>query len=212
MSRNFSVSPRLLASAPRLPLNLPLNLKDPRVLVRAALGVLLLANIVAALIAFKPWGGSAADLAQEQVNLQQQLTSLKARLEKSKALVSKAEHARQDGDAFLSEYTTDRQIAFSTIVAELERVAHEAGIQARPVNYELDPVEGSDALSQMTISAAYEGSYTSLMKFVNLLDKSPRFLIIESLMAAPQQTNAGDLLSVTIKLDTFVREQPGNPI
>jgi len=31
-------------------------------------------------------------------------------------------------------------------------------------------------------------------------------------MAAPQQANAGDLLSVSIKLDTFVREQAGNPI
>ena len=63
----------------------------------------------------------------------------------------------------------------------------------------------------MTISAAYEGNYASLTKFVNLLDKSPRFLIIESLMAAPQQSTNGDLLSVTIKLDTFVREQPAVP-
>ena len=53
MSRSFSVSPRM---------NVPLNLKEPRVLVRAALGVLLLANIVAALLVFKPWGGSAEDL------------------------------------------------------------------------------------------------------------------------------------------------------
>ena len=64
----------------------------------------------------------------------------------------------------------------------------------------------------MSISAAYEGNYTSLLKFVNLLDKSPRFLIIEGLTAAPQQSNAADLLNVVIKLDTFVREQSGNPI
>jgi type IV pilus assembly protein PilO len=76
----------------------------------------------------------------------------------------------------------------------------------------LTQVEGSDTLDQLSISAAYEGSYAALTKAVNLLDKSPRFLIIESLMAAPQQSNAGDLLSVTIKLDTFVREQPGTPI
>jgi Tfp pilus assembly protein PilO len=206
MSKSFNVSPRLMAVAPRL------NLKDPRVLVRAGLGLLVAANIAAALMAFKPWGGSAEDLAREQLGLQQQLTSMQARLEKTKALVAKAERARTAGDDFLTEYTTDRRTTFSTILAELERVTHEAGIEARPVSYELDQVEGSDTLYQMTISAAYEGSYTSLTKFVNLLDKSPRFLIIESLMAAPQQSNAGDLLSVTIKLDTFVREQPGNPI
>jgi len=189
-----------------------MKIKDPRFLVRAALGVLVLANIAAALMAFKPWGGSAEDLARERAGLQQQLTAAQGRLEKTKALVSKAERARKEGDGFLAEYTTDRRTTFSTIFAELERVAQEAGIQPRPVSYELNQVEGSDTLSQMNISAAYEGSYANLTKFINLLDKSPRFLIIESLMAAPQQANAGDLLSVSIKLDTFVREQAGNPI
>jgi type IV pilus assembly protein PilO len=206
MSKSFSVSPRLLAGGSGR------KIKDPRVLVRAALGVLVLANIAAALVAFKPWGGSAEDLARERADRQQQLSALQGRLEKTKALVAKAERARKEGDGFLAEYTTDRRTTFSTIFAELERVAQEAGIQPRPVSYELNQVEGSDTLYQMNISAAYEGSYANLTKFINLLDKSPRFLIIESLMAAPQQANAGDLLSVSIKLDTFVREQAGNPI
>jgi type IV pilus assembly protein PilO len=210
MSKTFSVPPRLLRGAPGL--KVPLSLKDPRVLVRAALGVLVVANIAAALIVFKPWGGSAEDLARQQADLQQQLTSGQARLAQTKALVTKAQRARSEGDGFLAEYTTDRRTTFSTITAELERVSREAGIQPRPASYDLSQVEGSDTLYQMTISAAYEGTYASLTKFVNLLDKSPRFLIIESLMAAPQQSNAGDLLSVTIKLDTFVREQTGNPI
>ncbi len=206
MRKSFSVSPSLLTGGSRL------SFKDPRVLVRIGLGVLVLANIVAALIALKPWGGSAEDLAREKEGLAQQLSSMRARLAKTKALVGKAERARKEGDGFLTEYTTDRRTTFSTIFAELERVAHDAGIQPRPVSYELDPVEGSNALYQMTISAAYEGTYASLTKFVNLLDKSPRFLIIENMTAAPQQNNAADLLSVSVKLDTFVREQPGSPI
>src|SRR5580700_10598204 len=172
MPKSFSVSPRLLARAPRLgvPLNLPLNLKDPRVLVRAGLGVLVVANLAAALIVFRPWGGSAEDLAREQVNLQQQLSAMQGRLEKTKALVIKAEHARQEGDGFLAEYTADRRTVSSTIFTELDRVAREAGIQPRPLSFNLDPVEGSDTLYQMDISAAYEGTYASLTKLVNLLD------------------------------------------
>lgn len=206
MPRTFSVSPNLLAGGGQL------SLKNPRVLVRAALGVLVLANIVAAVMVFKPWGGSAEDLTREQASLEQQLGTMQAHLDQAKALVGKCQRARKEGDRFLAQYTTDRRTTFSTIFAELERVAHEAGIQPRPASYELDQVEGSDTLYQMTISAAYEGSYASLTKFVNLLDKSPRFLIIESLMAAPQQTNTGDLLSVSIKLDTFVREQSGSAL
>lgn len=112
MSKSFSVSPRLLAGSPRL------NLKDPRVLVRAALAVLVLANVVAALLAFKPWGGSAEDLARQQVDMQQRLASMQTRLAKTKALVAKAERARKEGDGFLTQYTTDRQHTFSTIYAE----------------------------------------------------------------------------------------------
>jgi type IV pilus assembly protein PilO len=206
MSKSFSVSPTLLAGSSRV------NLKDPRVLVRAALAVLVVANIAAALLVFKPWGGSAEDLAREQVDLQQQLTSMHTRLDRTKALVAKAESARKEGDGFLTEYTADRRTTFSTITAELDRVASESGMQPRPASYELDQVEGSDTLSQLNISAAYEGSYIGLTKLVNLLDKSPHFLIIESLTASPQQSNAGDLLSVTIKVDTFVREQQGHSL
>jgi Tfp pilus assembly protein PilO len=204
MPKAFKVAQRFLPATAHIPL------KDPRVLVRAMLGALVLANIVAALIVFKPWGGSAEDLARQQAGMRQQLTTMQVRLAQTKALVVKAQRARKEGDAFLSEYTTDRRTTFSTIFAELERVAHEAGIQPKPVNYELEAVEGSDTLSQMTITAAYEGNYANLTKFVNLLDKSPRFLIIEGLTAAPQQSNTGDTLSVTIKLDTFVRIEPGS--
>jgi len=201
--------PKSFSVAQHLPGASSLNLKEPRVLVRAGLGVLVVANLVAALLLFKPWGGSAEDLARTSSSLRQQLTNMQARLAQTKGLVSKAEKARVEGDRFLEEYMTDRRTTFSTIFSELERIAHEAGVQPKPASYDLEQVEGSDTLFQMSISAAYEGSYANLTKFVNLLDKSPRFLIIESLMAAPQQTNAGDILSVTVKLDTFVREQPG---
>ena len=48
----------------------------------------------------------------------------------------------------------------------------------------------------------------ALSKFVNLIDKSDRFLIIENMSAAPQQT--GQNLNVQIKIDTFMRERQGD--
>ena len=65
-------------------------------------------------------------------------------------------------------------------------------------------------MSQLTITAGFEGTYQSLTKFVNLLDKSPKFLIIESMQASPQQ--AGAVLNVSLKLDTFVRESIGSAL
>ena len=102
----------------------------------------------------------------------------------------------------------DRRVTYALIVDELNLTAKEAGIKEKERTFQLDPVEGSDTLSQMTISAGYEGTYANLTKFMNLLDKSQRFLIIESMVAAPQQNSQN--LNVSLKLDTFVTETPGS--
>jgi len=190
-----------------MPRNFRAALKDPRVVMRAIIGALLAANLVAAVLAFKPLGGSAGDLRKQQVDLGRQLAQAQARFMKSKALVDKVEMARRDGDDFLAKYFTDRRTTFSTVIAELDRAAVESGVKPRDRSAELNAIEGSDTLQMMSISAGFEGSPAALEKFVNLLDKSPRFLIIESMQAAPQQN--GQVLTVTVKLDTFVKEAPG---
>ncbi|MBZ5577282.1 MAG: hypothetical protein LAP40_12040 [Acidobacteriia bacterium] len=190
-----------------MPKNFKAVIRDPRVVVRGVIGVLLAANLAAAVMAFKPFGGSADELRQRRSELQLQLTQSQARLARTKQLAGKVEMARTQGDEFLSQYVTDRRTTYSTILEELDRTAQEAGIKTRDRNVELNPIEGSDTLEMMSITAGYEGSYANLQKFVGLLDKSPRFLIIESLSAAPQQ--GGQVLNVSLKLDTFVKEAPG---
>src|SRR5690242_9445796 len=190
-----------------MPRNFKAALRDPRVLVRALLAVLLAANLGAAVMAFKPFGGSADDLRRERGELQARLAQLQTHLAQTRKLASKVQSARVEGDNFLDRYVTDRRTMSSTIFEEMDRTAQQAGIKPRDRNVELSPIEGSDTLEMMSITAGYEGPYESLEKFVNLLDRSPRFLIIESLVAAPQQ--GGQMLNVTLKLDTFVKEPPG---
>lgn len=183
-------------------------MKDPRAVARAVVGALLLANVAAALVAFHPWGGSAEDLRREQEQLTSQAAAAIKRLQYTKALVAKVERARTEGDEFLTHYVTDRRFSSSAITDELTRTAQLAGIRQKEVVFTEEPVEGSDTILQWTISAGYEGTYQNLTKFMNLLDKSPRFLIIESMAATPQQS--GPNLNVSIKLDTFVRQTPGS--
>ena len=44
---------------------------------------------------------------------------------------------------------------------------------------------------------------------MNLLDKSPRFMIIENMQAAAPQQAGGQKLNVLLKIDTFVKDTPG---
>lgn len=187
-----------------MPRNFRAAIRDPRVMMRVVIGTLLLANLVAAVIAFKPFGGSAEDQRRRQAESTRQLAAARAHLADTKRLVDKVELARREGEDFLTKYFTDRRTTYSTIIEELDHASQSAGIKPRDRSVELNLIEGSDTLEMMSLTAGFEGDYASLEKFVNLLDKSPRFLIIESMQAAPQQ--GGQNLTVTVKLDAFVKE------
>ena len=192
MPRNFDIRPLL---------------KGRRTPVRAGLGVLLAANLVAAVFAFHPFGGSPEDLAREMQSKQRDLAQQLQRLDRTHGLVGKVRDAKVEGDKFLDECTMNRRTAFSTVLRDVDKMAVDSGMKPKESAYSLEPVEGSDTIQRLTISQNFEGSYESLTKLINMLDKSARFLIIESLQAQPQSNGS---LSLTLKLDTFVREAANN--
>lgn len=183
------------------------SLKDPRVSVRMALGTLLVLNLAAALILFRPWGGSADDLERQAESMRAQLPQRQAALARTRALVEKVEKAKNQGDKFMSRYMLNARTAYSTVLSELDHDAAQVGLKQKESQYNVEPIEGSDTLGMMTISANYEGPYANVTKFINELDRSKQFLIIDSLQASPQPV--GGAVNVNFKLNTFVRDQAG---
>ena len=164
----------------------------------------MLMNLVAAYFVFAPPGGSPKQLSEEVQTLTSQIRQKKGSLERTRTLVVKVQAGRNEGDSFLSDYFLPRRTAYTTILGDLLEQAKKVNVTPKESTNNLEPIEGSDDLSELTISANYECEYANLIKFVNALDKIPRLLIVESLSATPQQ--GSKLLTVQIKMDTFVRE------
>src|SRR5690348_8963058 len=85
--------------------------KDPRVIARTALGVLLVANLLAAFAIFRPLGGSAEQLDQDLADMQKQLQREQAQVRRMRSLETKIQQARTTGDSFLTTYFMDRRTA-----------------------------------------------------------------------------------------------------
>jgi hypothetical protein len=207
-----------LVLAPKLGQKLGLkavSFKDPRIAMRAVIGALLVANLVMAVVAFKPFGGSADDLRKDQASLSAQLRKVQGTLEKSKQHVAKIEIARTEGDDFMSKYILDKRAAAATMVEELNKVAKDSGVRVLPDTFTYEEVEGSDTLQMMAVVAPFEGDYNGLTKLVNALEKSPRFWIIDEMsLNAPQQqnqrvANGPQSLNVNLRLLAFVRDETG---
>jgi type IV pilus assembly protein PilO len=184
--------------------------RGPRLVARIVIGVLLAADLAAALILLKPWAGSASDLEREAAGLRQSLRQQQAALERLRAIVGKVETARGDGDRFMASNLLSRRTLSSSLLDDLDQKARAASLKQKEVTFAFEPIEGTEGLTKATITAGYEGAYGDLVRFLNLLDHSPRLLIVESLAAMPEP--AGPLLSITIKLNAFVREGGAPPV
>lgn len=182
--------------------------RSPGVYMRVVLGVLLLGNLAALWMLLFPPGGSLEEVEGRLVELRQRSITQTRSLDRLKALAAKVQDSRTAGDKFFASYFMERRKAASTIISELSSLAKQAGIKAKEHSFVLEPVEGADDLSMMTVNGSYEGTYADLIQFVYRVDHSPRFLIIENLSAAPQQ-NAG-MLNVSIRFHVFVKEIPGS--
>jgi hypothetical protein len=180
----------------------PLN--NPGAIIRLVVLVLLAANLVAAYLVIRPIGGSPEELTQQLADLRTQQRQRQGSLERTKKLVQKIEAGRGEGDEFMDDYFLPRRTAYASVVAELVKDAGESKIAPKETAYTMEPIDGSDNLLMMTVSAGFEGSYGDLIHLINLIDRSDNLLIIEGLGATPQQGSKA--LSVTLKLDTFVRE------
>jgi len=196
-----------------------ISVKDPRMVMRAIIGLLLAANLTAAVLAFHPFGGGADDLRRQQQSLTAQLSQLQARLKAGRELVAKVQTARTQGDEFLDKYFMNSQAQAALILGELTKSEQDAGINVRQETFADEEIEGSSVLHMKSVQVGLVGTYSNLTKFVNLLDKSPRFLIIESMQAsAPQQQEKGRVaqpdqtLNVTLKIDAFIKDVPGSAL
>lgn len=187
--------------------NLNLNIwppSNPRALMRLGLGVLIAANLIAGYFVIRPIGGSPDELRQQVIEMRIQIHQQQGALDRMRQLAEKIKTGRGEGEDFTAKYFLPRRTAYSTIMDDLNQAANEAKINPRETATDIVAIDGSETLDMMRITINFDGSYADVIHFINLIDKSNRMLIMESLNASPQQ--GGTRLNVQMKLDTFVVE------
>jgi hypothetical protein len=165
--------------------------------------VLLLANLAGAWLVLRPPGGSPGELRAELSSMRAQVVQQRNLLARSRLLSTRVETGRAQDQRFMNQYFLDARTAASTVTTELIDDAKEAGVKLKDAAYPVEPVEGSDSLSMMTVSANFEGNYPDLIHLLDRIDKSSRLVLIESLQAVPEQ--GSNRLNISLRFNIFVR-------
>ena len=181
-----------------------------RFVLLAVCSVLAILNLIALFLYLAPPGGSRSDLAAEQQVLRSEINSTRAKALRLKTVAAKVQTGSTESSTFEAHYFLPRRQAYSTIVAEIQRMANVSGLHERESVYSEEPIEGTADLSLLNSAASYEGSYDNLMRFLYEVDRSPMLLMLDTLQAAPQQK--GGQISTSIRFQAIIRDDGTAPL
>jgi Tfp pilus assembly protein PilO len=116
------------------------------------------------------------------------------------------ETSQQDRQQLLTVHFVQREVAFSEIPNELERLAQGAGVRKSVVNYDMAPVP-EYGLYSLGIRIPVDGGYDNIVNFIKSLETSDIFFIIDSIDVRTNSANVSagsNSIALSLSLETFL--------
>ena len=140
-----------------------------------------------------------AALAQEIASRQEELSALQTEQERI---------TRNDAvaNAFWSEVVQPLTPGLTEAVAEIDRLAREAGVTRARTSYSQDLL--AVGLREVKVSMPLQGTYFDLIRFINLLERSGRFFLVREIALGDTE---GGQLNLRCDVSFFLKAVAATP-
>jgi Tfp pilus assembly protein PilO len=165
---------------------------------KLTLAVLAGVDLLAAVLYFSPVVGSAESRQMEMNRLQAELTAKTRQVAPLKDLPQKVNIARgQISDFYRNRFASQN----SQIYTELGKVAAENSVKIDQVRYK--PADTtSNGLLPIEMEADLSGSYASLARFINAIERDEMFFVINSVTLGGEPQGA---VKLNVKLEAYLK-------
>ena len=158
-------------------------------------GALIFANVRIA-------GEAPQSQAQERNRLAQKEKLLAADVAKGQAVEKHLPDVGKECDAFYQRNLLPESSGYSTVISDLGQMGKDAGVQISGSTGYRETAVKDRGLTEVQISAAVQGDYQSLIRFINSLEHSPRFYVLDGLTLASETSGA---IKLNVTLRTYFR-------
>lgn len=174
------------------------DLRRTRNNLKTALAIMVGVDLLAAIVYFSPLVGSAESRRQEMNTLQTELITKTRQVAPLKDLPQKVVLAgHQIGDFYKTRFPSQQ----SQIPSELGKLCAANAVTLAQEKYKVhDATVGG--LQPVEIEADFAGSYTSLARFINGLERDEMFFIIDGVTLGAQQQGP---VKLSMKLETYLK-------
>jgi len=170
--------------------------------VRLAVALVLAAD---AILLGLVWVNAAEHPEAQQKNLQrlrEENRRLGADVRRAEVIRTQIPSVEKDCDVFLRSTLLVASSGYSAIVADLEKIAKEAGIPPGGVSSK-QKAPDKQGMIEVEVSATVEGQYSSLIKFINGLERSKNLYLLDAMSFNSGREHGGARLSLVMR--TFFR-------
>ena len=183
----------------------------PGLWLRTTVAILALLNGAVLFLYLDPPGGTKRELANESLRVRDEIAATRANAVRLKRVTANVQLGNSQSSTFETIYFLPRRAAYQRVIGELQRMAAASGLQEGDRVYSEEPIEGTADLTLLNISANnYQGTYDNLVHFLYEVDKSPMLLMLDTLMASPQQT--GGRINASLRFQAIIQEDTSPPL
>jgi len=136
-----------------------------------------------ALLLVVVWRDAAEHSAAEQKNLERlrvENGKMSADVGQAQAIKAQLPAVQKDCEEFFSNTLLVASSGYSTIVSDLGKIAAGAGLPPGSVEFKQKPAD-KQGIIEVEVSAVVEGNYSSLVKFVNGLERSKNLYLLDAM-------------------------------
>jgi hypothetical protein len=174
------------------------DLRDTKRKVKIALIALLAFDVVAAGLLFSPVIGSPRARGEQMQTLWRTLQAKTREVEPLRGLDKKVVLARQQIDDFYKDRLPSED---SAIADNLGKIAAASGVKIGGIKYKVADPEPV-GLRKVAIDADFSGDYLQLVRFLNELERSHLFFLVDSVELGGE--HAGEV-KLGMKLETYLK-------
>jgi len=174
------------------------NLQRVRPRLYWALGILLVFDLALVVYLASPFRPQPDVLAERLNTAKNELKQKRAEVMPLLGMDQKLKTAQRDLDRFYDErFASER----STIAIQLGKLADSAGVHLSAAKYE-EKASPVNNIEQMDVDADVDGQYLNDVRFINSLERSKMFFILDGVDLTQQQ---GGIVKLHFKMQTFLR-------
>jgi len=168
----------------------------------SALLVLFLADAALAVFYWENIRGGSEGIGGQRASLAVQAVRLKADVERGQKIRASLPQVGKDCDAFYRSSFLVASSGYSSVDADLDDLASKAGVKISG-GTTFDQKEVKDrGVTELSIGMKVKADYPSLIRFVNGIERSKNFYLLDDLKLASSQ---GGQLELDLHLHTYFR-------